>query len=693
MTLTETPVAGDCTIEMTGTRKQVRLINDDYSNDVFEENLAYFEEHQPELYKHIRNHQCTDYRLCFNPDGSPNIIYIPDNRVLYYTDGNLILNSTIHGLESIPFNMDISPAYALAYDAEWHDKNVITTRLYRELLDTGPLKMLVEDEGRRRFNESYNPDFIPFIRIYGIGLGYHITRLLQSRNVLATLIYEPEIDLFYVSLFTIRWRQVFEYMNCDGNRRFSLIVASSPREAVQIEKQFLATHFPFLPIARWQIKLFDTEPVREFIRLENDACRLLSDTLTAGWYEDQKAGLANCLGNLARNTPVFTGKKTARFLRIAIVGAGPSLDDSIGYLRAHADDFIIFACGTAITPLLKNNIMPDYHIHQERCTGADAMLKWADAEDYRDIISLKLNVIDPEVDAFYRDTFIFQKFNDPASSLLTGNFTVSKNTNPTVTNSAIAFAGDLGADEVYLFGVDYGAAPGREQMHAQHYIHAHRDNETVDRTSLFTLPGNLGQTVISTDKLMTSHKVAEFAIAACPGIAWFNVGDGALVRNTGSLQVRDLPVTFGKHVDKSAIRDEIAGCFSNDYTADAIIDSLQQHHIPAINDYMAVVRELAAQAPASRADIVNTLAVLYQAAEIGSDHDHFMPHKLFSGSIKRFIDDVYIQTCMFDNENDAAEFYRSAVRVLDRYLDAMQQDVLELLNQSVKAATSSTDDT
>lgn len=667
------------TLEPKTVERTYQVITDDFRNEMFDDNIAYFKSHQPDIFSIIKNHHCTDYRLCINPDGSPNIIHMPSKSLVYYSDGNMIFNSMNVKLENIPYAMEISPAYAMTYKPDWYDRNPIATQMYQKLFDLGPIKIMAEDDSRQHFNNTFKPDFIPFLRIYGIGLGYHITRLIQSKDIVATLIYEPEIDLFYTSLYTTPWRLIFKYMQIDPARRFSLIVGSCPDEAIKVEKKFLASNFPFLPVCRWQFKLFQTTAIKHFIELEKEAYCIIGDDLTAGWYEDQRAGLVNCLGNLISGRKLFTGDKVSGFLRVAIVGAGPSLDDSIACLKEHTDDFIIFACGTAITPLLKNGIVPDFHVHQERRSRAEAVMSWAGAKSYKNIIALKLNVVEPEVDELYQDAFIFQKFNDPASALLPEHFPVTKYVNPTVTNSAIAFATQLGANEVYLFGVDYGASSRREKMHAEHYIHAHRVSEKVDKTSKYVLPGNLGDTVISTDKLFVSHNTAEITIASYPQIAWFNVADGALIKGAKPLNIKDIHGKFRQVIDKGNLRREITDCFCDNYSTGAVIENLVQLHGKNITDYFSAIRKFLNVTPINKSMIVNTLASIYQAVDIGKENNHFIPHKLFSGALKRFIDNVYIQNNLFDSNAEAVEFFKLTMPVLEQYLEDIEKDITEVI--------------
>ncbi len=652
-----------------------QLVTDDFRNDMYADNLDFLQSSQDELYQLIRQHRCTDYRLCINPDGSPNVMHVPSRQLLYYAEGPMNVNSASALLEKIPFDMDISPSYALQYKPDWHQRNPITTRMYQALYDAGKMPVLAEQSSRDQFNQNFNPSFIPFIRVYGIGLGYHISQLLQSRDVLSLIIYEPEVDLFYSSLFITPWRLVFQYMQLDPSRQICLIVGQNAETALDTEKKFLAAHYPFVQNTRWQVSLFNTTQIQQFRALENQHYRVSSDGMTAGWYEDQRAGLVNALGSIIAGRKVYTGKRVSEFQRIAIIGAGPSLDASIAYLKQHSEDFIIFACGTAITPLLKNDIVPDYHIHQERTSNTKTVSSWAGLDAYKNITALKLNVLDPEIDELYREAFIFQKYNDPASALLEERFPVTRHVNPTVTNSSIAFAGELGAHEVYLFGVDYGSPSDAERMHAEHYIHAHRATEKVDPDSQFKLAGNLGKTIISTEKLVFSRNVAEIAIAHYAQSKWFNVGEGALIKGAKPIRPEQLPERFKKALKKPAVEQQIAACFSNKYSARDVIGRLESQHGSNIAEYFLALRSFLQTPAETRSAVISTLGALYQALDIGKEINNFMPHKLFSGAIKTYIDNVNIQHSLFDNDADAIAFFNHAKQILNDYLDDMQTDI------------------
>jgi hypothetical protein len=67
------------------TQIRLDLFQLSFRNEQFEENLAYFKKAQPAIYNAVVNHCCKEYRLCSNPDGSPNIIETKSNTPVYNT--------------------------------------------------------------------------------------------------------------------------------------------------------------------------------------------------------------------------------------------------------------------------------------------------------------------------------------------------------------------------------------------------------------------------------------------------------------------------------------------------------------------------------------------------------------------------------------------------------------------------------
>ena len=290
---------------------------------------------------------------------------------------------------------------------------------------------------------------------------------------------------------------------------------------------------------------------------------------------------------------------------------------------------------------------------------------------------IKLNVVSTKVDQYYRETLIFQKYKDPGSALLQGSYSVTSDVNPTVTNAGIAIAAELGANEAYLFGVDYGAPKGSEKMHA---TNTHHDNtDTVETTDSFDLAGNLGAAIRSTSILSWSKTITEYRIAKHPNIQWFNVGEGALIKGATPIAIGDLAASFNKKTQKHRLLKEIRSCFDNNYLFEEIMAHFRTHHIGQIEGYFQAILAFTNSTPQTREEIVHTLSLMYNAVSVGQDQADFLPALLVSNGLKQFINNVYIQTGLAVDDGSATRFFSAAKNVLIEHISDIREDLDKIL--------------
>lgn len=137
-----------------------------------------------------------------------------------------------------------------------------------------------------------------------------------------------------------------------------------------------------------------------------------------------------------------------------VIGAGPSLDASLGALRRYHDDAILIAVDTATSPLLAAGIEPDYVVTADP-TGANARhLVGLQAEGDFDLIAEVSTGVDiarvPYWDVFWFQT---QPYPDLESEGL--RFQVLPSCGSVIT-SAASFAVLLGCQKIGFVGVDLG---------------------------------------------------------------------------------------------------------------------------------------------------------------------------------------------------------------------------------------------
>jgi hypothetical protein len=686
MTLPNTPSqdqspSSEAKINTSETTRTLTLLPPTYKNETFDKNIAYFKTHQTALYNMVINHTCSEYRLCSNPDGSPNILDMQNKTPLYHVFTlKEIIASAQKAIDNLHCGLRINESFICGGKERWQKDNPIQFSMLTKLYKTGIFYDLkLTPESLSSFQVSHT-DYLPLIRICGIGLGYHLTALIQKRTVSYMTIYEPNIDLFYISLYTVPWQLVFKYFDAKG-KGVNLVVGGTPNEAINKNMIFIRQRLMPLTSYFFRLNHLNSELIQQMVSKEPQTDAVEREQADAGWYEDQRSGFYFGARNIKKGTAFFSGKKASRFLRAFVIGSGPSLNDTIDYIKTHQQDALIISCGSAITPLLKAGIVPDYEVIQERLWHISKLEERHDLEVLKKISLLKLNVVSPQVDKYYKETLIFQKFRDPGSSFLGEKYAVTTAVNPTVTNSGIAMCAALGAKEVFLFGVDYGAPLHSTKMHATNTIYDElAADDSVDSKTQFDLPGNLGS-VIRTDTILSwSLRTTEMKIAEFPKIKWFNVGEGALISGAVPMSLKALPKKFSEKIHKKSLRAEISKCFNDNYSSAKILERLKSTQMQQVDDYFKAILGFTDSTPETREEVVYVLSLLYEAVNTGQYESHFLPASLLAYGFKQFITDVYIQSAMEPDDASAAQFFETSKGILIEYTSAIEKDLARILN-------------
>ncbi|MCK5684469.1 motility associated factor glycosyltransferase family protein, partial [bacterium] len=549
-------------------------------------------------------------------------------------------------IEMLSCNILVGDTFILGGENRWKVNNPIQYDMLIKLYEAGIFGKLKLTPDFLANIQGYKTDYFPLVRVYGIGLGYHLTNLIKLKTISYITIYEPHIDLFFTSLYTIPWQLIFKYFNNKG-KGMNLVVGGTSDAAITNNITFIRQKLMPLTSCFYRFNHFSSKFILDAISKEPQSDAIERQQSDAGWYEDQRAGFYISAKNIQKKNKFFSGKKIKRFSRAFIIGSGPSLSETINYVKKHQGNALIISCGSAITPLLKVGVIPDYEVIQERNWQYVDFEKKQDLSALKKVTLLKLNVVSTKIDKHYRETLIFQKFRDPGSSFLGDNYPVTTAVNPTVTNAGIAMCAELGINEAYLFGVDYGAPKDHEKMHVTNTIYDDLPiDDNVESTTEFDLPGNLGAEIRTTTVLSWSLQTTELKIAEHPNIRWFNVGEGAMISGAVPVDPKELPTNFSKKINKYKLREEILRCFNNDYSPAKVLERIKTTQMQQVEEYFQALKGFTASFPKTRGEVVTVLSLLYKAVNIGQNKSHFLPTPLLSYGFKQFVTNVYMQSAM-----------------------------------------------
>lgn len=673
----------------------VQLLPDDYRNELFESNLEFFREFHPGLYQVISTYKPTEYRICLNPDGSPNIYNMVENNLVYeYVEQ---LDTQEHIRSTVKHVGIIVTVGGSALNIESVDEvniDPLQTKMRKKLYQRGPYGRDNLAEKTGMVLPAIMSDYIPYMRVYGIGLGFHIQELIRQKNITFISIYEPNIDLFYTSMYTISWEMVFKYFSIKQRQFLSekfhinLYLGNSPEDVTQQNKVYQTEMCRYMVLSHGRYAHFSKEErVQKLLKLEQQSDHEVMNAVSNGWYEDQRAGFYFSARNIKRNYPFFSGQKVDRFLRVFVVGNGPSMDRSLPFIKKNRENAIILSCGSTFATLLTEGIIPDFQILQERDWHLTDYEKQFDPDLLKQVTLLKLNVISPLVDKYYKDVLVFQKYNDPGSALLGEEYAVTTNVNPTVTNAGVAIAAELGADEVYLFGLDYGAPKAAKRMHASSslYTTLNLPGGSDAVADEIELPGAFGEDVNSSKFLAWSLGVTVDKISRFPDIDWINVGDGARIEGTSAVQAEEIH-NFSRKLNKKKVVEDIYSCFNSNYNSDEVIGRLQDQAIKLVSDYFDAVLSFASSTPMNREEVMLVATLMDRAMvqhKLVGDGAYgslsYYPGYLLSGGIQDLISNFYAQSIYSNDDKISADFFVEAMDVLREYKEDVIEDIKVLV--------------
>ena len=373
---------------------------------------------------------------------------------------------------------------------------------------------------------------------FGFGLGYHLIEWAKEyKNTNKKLIIiEPDIAHFFAALSLLDWREVFKVqqlviaLNCPEENILGLI---EDQNKVNIGNTGVSDSFIFnLPsFTAHAQSYFNT--VKTIIDRNIQKNKINEATLKKFGKLWCKNSLKNAL-QLSRLSGISSleNKTKAPFL---LLGAGPSLEEVLPYLKDLNKHFITISVETALGVLLKNDFQPDFIILLDP-------QYWA----YKHIAGLhaKKSILITEITAYPSSfTFDCSQILLCASQFPVGKYFEKKlelnlgdlGTGGSVASSAWNFAHFAGSEIIYTAGLDL-AFPEKEThirgSSAEQTFHKisekRNSSEKMGLRSLFSANAQKGRDYRGRP-VLTDSRMKMFAwwfesrLAACPQVKTYTL--------------------------------------------------------------------------------------------------------------------------------------------------------------------------
>lgn len=283
-----------------------------------------------------------------------------------------------------------------------------------------------------------------------------------------------------------------------------------------------------------------------------------------GFFHDEIMMLWNAYANLsAPNTRLYDRGGERRLKATAfVVGSGPSLDNDIAFIRAHADRVIIISAGSALDPLLQNKITPDFHIENENVRVVDRFVEINKTFDLKQLKLVASTTVERSATNMFHEAVVYNRQALSTYPMFGGK---PENTmylpDPTVGNAALCFALEAGFEEIVLFGLDMGVRdPGYH--HSKQSIYYTRPGVEHDVTYDITIPANFGGDTWTSQRLLPACKNMGDAIFKLSGKRRIvNCADGALIQGASPCRSDTLAITHSPD-DKRDAMQSLMQCFA-----------------------------------------------------------------------------------------------------------------------------------
>ncbi len=370
-----------------------------------------------------------------------------------------------------------------------------------------------------------------FLVVLGVGLGHHLEELARRTEARWLVIAEPMAGFFEHSFRVVNWPALVETFEARGGK-VHVITDLDPSAIATGIVRFMDQQGIAFADGAW---VFTHYPLWSFVEARKRLHEAIEFSfVNRGFFEDELKMMANAVENFARSEfRLLEGRpRLARPEMAVVVGAGPSLDESLPTLRRIRDRVVVFSCGTALRALLRGGIVPDFHCELENVPEVhDIIRDTARFGDLKRITLVASATVDPRVPDFFGPNVFF--FREAASSteILGRTYRPLPGAAPTCVNVGLAAAAFMGFMKFALFGTDCGVRPGGK-IHAEGTVYrdlgVFQHRESLAKTGQIEIEGNFGG-VVTTDWV---YDACRLMLAGAIGGYRFDVvncSDGAII--------------------------------------------------------------------------------------------------------------------------------------------------------------------
>ena len=529
--------------------QQAEILNTQIAmNTLFKKNMVFFKAASSKIYSMFENYSPSLQKLYYDPRGFINLINIQTQNPVFNEDPVSFAEKQVDEFCKMPKRLSVHYKDMV----EITDKQVYP-KIFNETYHT--YEKITKDQ---KLASSYP---VGLLTIVGVGMGYHLEKLIKNINFKHLFIYENNKDSFFASLFTTDWSKIGE-TTISKNISLNLCVGETSNYALH-RMQILASDIGAHNMVHNYLYCHTTS--KENTEFYSEYARTYPLIISSlGYFDDELVSFSHTIHNMNNNLPVFTPTENIKGEKfelppVFLIGNGPSLDgELVEFIRSQQDRAIIISCGSSLSAMYKLGLTPDMHVDIERnLATAEVHALATDIEYTKNIPLLVLNSTVPNVKTLFDRVYIGIKPNDLGTVIL--HSAIPKNQffqldlcTPTATNGGLAYAIHMGFKSIYLFGYDFGMA-SEEEHHSKHSFYTQIEDDFNSKksdkkvkgdfsyqTNKFFTKGNLTDIVQTNSILDLSRKNIEAKLHKHPDVQCVNPNNGAFIRGAEAKPIHEI---------------------------------------------------------------------------------------------------------------------------------------------------------
>lgn len=536
----------------------------------YTENLLFLQTTQPGLYKKLdsltlaieKGYYEEKYSLEYK-NGYFDVLELETNRWLYSIDSNEHAKAVAKSIDykktgnlyETFYDVTISKDYAQELEELGIENNSYS----------GAASLISYSNEHANKNDTTMVKLYKFIFL-GVGLGLHITELHKKLQSNIYFIIEDDLELFRLSLFTTNYKSL-----TDNGAELVFSIFDDEDEFRNKTNIFISQHF----IYNHYIKFFQLlSHSEEKLKIMQNI--IIGQTYLTFNYSALTISILRPLVHLKNGyklLDVLSSYEDTPFTKkpVLLLGAGPSFQKNIDWLKENHKKFIIVAVSALFAKLEELDIKPDIVTHVHGFSDAMPHIRKVKDHSFFDkTISLFGGFSEPAFVKYFKkeNVYIFEgssRYKRGHGGLTSSN----------IGSLSYALLMSLYTRDLYLLGTDFAMDQITGDTHSDNHEYTKNikleenkeiGGEAIYKQTVIKVKGNFKDKVFTT-LLMDGWKGEFNALSKYYRKNYnehiYNLCDGAYINDTEPLKPDDEQISKLKEIDKDKLYDELRSLFDS----------------------------------------------------------------------------------------------------------------------------------